>query len=363
MTGAPLFTQPWPKSTLLRGNTGQKKSKNRRFLVRSGIAIVAKGHKDRLERSTVTGGQMGNRFISIVCGSGLIVATSGAVFAADMPVKALPSAPPPAAWNWSGFYIGAGVSYNWTRFDQSLQGISGLISVFDAGVLTAQGQEGGPFFDFNRNKSGFAPDLQFGYIHPFAGGDWLAGLKFNYKYANIDSKQNVVIPQNGTGTVVSGPNAGLTGPITGFVTISPAEINLRHQLSLIGTIGRAFGNVTLYAGGGPALFGVESYFINAIPFATSSLRGTFAASEPTTAFNKNWVWGGAAQVGTTYSFAGGWFLDFAYTYARSANFTIVDTVAVFNQNGTLMTSGSAVLNAQERVTNQSVALTLNYQFH
>ena len=306
---------------------------------------------------------MSNRLISIVCGSGLIVATSGAVFAADMPVKALPSAPPPAAWNWSGFYIGAGGSYNWTHFDQSLQGISGLISVFDAGVLTAQGQEGGPFFDFNRNKSGFAPDLQFGYIHPFAGGDWLAGLKFNYKYANIDSKQNVVIPQNGTGTVVSGPNAGLTGPITGFVTISPAEINLRHQLSLIGTIGRAFGNVTLYAGGGPALFGVDSNFINAIPFATSSLRGTFAASQPTTAFNKNWVWGGAAQVGTTYAFAGGWFLDFAYTYARSANFTIVDTVAVFNQNGTLMTSGSAVLNAQERVINQSVTLTLNYQFH
>jgi two-component system NtrC family sensor kinase len=57
----------------------------------------------------------------------------------------------------------------------------------------------------------------------------------------------------------------------------------------------------LYAGGGPALFG-----------------GTFPASEPTTVFNENWVWGGAAQVGATYAFAGGWFLDFAYTYARSA---------------------------------------------
>ncbi|WP_194474851.1 hypothetical protein [Bradyrhizobium sp. CCBAU 51753] len=153
--------------------------------------------------------------------------------------------------------------------------ISGLISVFDAGVLTAQGQEGGPFFDFNRNKSGFAPDVQVGYMHPFAGGDWVAGLKFNYKYANIDSKQNVIIPQNGTGTVVSGPNAGISGPITGFLAISPAEINLRHQLSLIGTIGRAFGDVTIYAGGGPALFGVESNFINGIPFATQSLRGTF----------------------------------------------------------------------------------------
>jgi opacity protein-like surface antigen len=284
---------------------------------------------------------MNNRFFSFVFRTASILATSGAVFAADMPLKAPPLTPSPV-WDWSGFYIGAGGSYNWTHFDQSLQGVSGLISVFDAGVLTAQGQEGGPFFDFNRNKTGFAPDVQLGYMRPFPGGDWLAGVKFNYKYANIDSKQNVIIPQNGTGTILSGPQAGLTAPITGFVTISPAEINLKHQFSLIATIGRAFGNATLYAGGGPALFGVETNFINGIPFATSSLSGTFPASQPTTAFNENWVWGGAAQVGATYAFTGGWFLDFAYTYARSANFTIVDPVIVFNQKGTLVTSGSAV---------------------
>jgi hypothetical protein len=282
---------------------------------------------------------------------------------ADMAVNAPPPTPPPGVLDWSGFYIGVGGSYNWTHFKQSLQGVSGLISVFDDGVLIAQGQEGGPFFDFDRNKSGFAPDIQLGYMHPFAGADWLAGLKFNYKYANIDSKQNVNIPQNGTGAVLSGPQAGLTGPITGFVTISPAEINLKHQLSLIGAIGRAFGNVTLYAGGGPALFAVETNFINGIPFATSSLSGTFPASQPITAFNKNWVWGGAAQVGTTYALAGGWFLDFAFTYARSANFTIVNPTSISNQKGPLTVSGSAVLNTQERVADRSVTLTLNYRFH
>jgi hypothetical protein len=71
-----------------------------------------------------------------------------------------------------------------------------------------------------------------------------------------------------------------------------------------------------WAGGGPALFDVETNFINGIPFATSG-QGTFPASVPLSALNNNWVWGGAAQVGTTYAFAGGWFLDFAYTYARS----------------------------------------------
>ena len=44
-------------------------------------------------------------------------------------------------------------------------------------------------------------------------------------------------------------------------------------------------------------------------------------------------------------------------------FTIVDPVLIFNQMGPLTVSGSAVLNAQVRVTNQSVTLTLNYKFH
>jgi outer membrane immunogenic protein len=107
---------------------------------------------------------MNNRHMSIVCGTALILATSGAVFAADMAVKAPPPpAPLPAVRDWSGFYIGAGGSYNWTHFDQSLQGVSGTISFVDSsGQLIAYGQEGGPFFDFNRNKSGFAPDVQLG---------------------------------------------------------------------------------------------------------------------------------------------------------------------------------------------------------
>ena len=147
------------------------------------------------------------------------------------------------------------------------------------------------------------------------------------------------------------------------MAISPAEINLKHQLSLIATIGRAFGNFTLYAGGGPALFGVETNFINAIPFATSSLSGTFPASQPTTAFNENWVWGGAAQVGGMYAFGRGWFLDVNYTYARSAKFTIENSLVAHSQDGPFTLFGPAVLNTQERITNQSVTLTLNYTFH
>jgi opacity protein-like surface antigen len=300
---------------------------------------------------------MNNRLISTICVSVLAVASSGACLANGTAVKSLP----PEVGNWSGLYIGVGGSYNWAHFDQSLQGVSGTINVLNGATPVAQGQEGGPFFDFDRNESGFAPDAQIGYMVPFAGGDWLAGFKFTYKYANMDSKENVSIPQDGTGTILSGPRAGTSEPITGFVQISPAEIHLKHQFELIATIGRAFGNVLLYAGGGPALFDVETNFINGIPFATSGL-GTVAVSVPISASNNNWVWGGAVQVGAAYAFARNWFLDFSYTYAVSENFTIEDPVFVHNQVGSLTFSGPAVLNAQEQVVDQSVELTLNYRF-
>jgi opacity protein-like surface antigen len=130
----------------------------------------------------------------------------------------------------------------------------------------------------------------------------------------------------------------------------------------MGTVGRVFGNVALYAGGGPALFDVNTNF-NGVPFAESPNLPPFPTSVPLTIFNDIWVWSGAAQVGVRYSFAPGWFLDVNYTYARSANFTIENSVFVHNQIGQLMDSGPAFLNTREQVTNQSVTLTLNYQFH
>jgi opacity protein-like surface antigen len=281
---------------------------------------------------------------------------STSVFAADMFVKA----PPATVRSWSGFYIGAGGSFNWSQFDQALQGVSGIQNISIGPTLVAQAQEGGPFFDFNRKKSGFAPDVQLGYTVPFAGGGWQAGLKFNYKYANIDSKESVSIPQTGTLTTVVGPP--ITENITGFVQISPAEINLRHQLALMATMGRAFDKLTIYAGGGPALFGVETKFINGTAFAV--IRGEVfnASGSPITFSNNNWVWGGVAQVGVTYALDPRWFLDFAYTFAQSANFKIENSACFGNQNGLLASSGCGVVNAQERVTKQSVMLTLNRRF-
>ena len=167
------------------------------------------------------------------------------------------------------------------------------------------------------------------------------------------------VPQVGTLTRLAGPPS--TEGITGFVQINPAEIDLRHQFALMATVDRVFGRLTIYAGGGPALFDVKTNFTG-VPYAV--IRGqVFAASgEPITFSNDNWAWGGAAQIGMTYALAPGWFLDFAYTYAQSENFKIEDSASFTSQRGALMSAGSGVLNSQQRITNQSATLTLNRQF-
>src|SRR3954464_4812654 len=190
----------------------------------------------------------------------IVTLASTSVFAADMPVEA----PPAPVRNWSGFYIGAGGSFNWVDFGQALQAVSSVQNITFGPTPVAQAQEGGPFFDYDRHRSGFAPDVQLGYTVPFAGGDWQAGLKFNYRYANLNSKKNVSVPQSGTLTTVVGPPT--MENITGFVQIDSAEINLKHQLALMATIGRAFDKFTIYAGGGPALFGVETKLLNGTAF-------------------------------------------------------------------------------------------------
>ena len=117
----------------------------------------------------------------------------------------------------------------------------------------------------DRDGSGFAPDFQLGYVTGL-GGAWQAGLKFTYKYANLDSSDDTIsIPQSGAFTTTVG--RGRTIPFSGFVPVGSSQITLKHQFALMPTIGRTFGDVTLYAGGGPALFDIKSKIIDAVGFA------------------------------------------------------------------------------------------------
>jgi hypothetical protein len=142
--------------------------------------------------------------------------------------------------------------------------------------------------------------------------------------------------------------------------ISLAKIELK-QFALIPTIGRSFGKVTLYAGSGHALFDVETKFINVVGFAVIGGTLVNVTGEPVSFSNDNRVWGGAAQA-RPMPIGPRWFLDLAFTFARSEEFKINNSASFSNSNGPLTSSGVAFLNTREQITNQSVVLTLNRQF-
>ena len=81
--------------------------------------------------------------------------------------------------------------------------------------------------------------------------------------------------------------------------ITSAKIELKHEFALKPTIGRSFGKVTLYAAGGPALFDVETKFINAVDFAVIGGTLVNVTGEPISFSNDDWVWGVVAHVGAT----------------------------------------------------------------
>lgn len=284
----------------------------------------------------------------------LALALSTGAQAQDGKSPTSPSAP------MAGFYVGAGGSFNGSQFDQALQGVSGVTNVLIGPNLVADGQAGGPFFNFDRDESGFAPDLQAGYGVLFGGGAWQAGLKFTYKYAGIDSDESVSIPQEGSLTTTGSPPT--TIDFLGFVPIRSAQIELKHQLALMLTIGRSFAKVTVYGGAGPALFGTETKFIDGLCFAVIGSNLVNVCGDPLSFTTEDWVWGGAAQIGATYALGPRWFLDFAYTWARSEQFKIAFATRFTNQNGPLTSEGTAFLNGREQITNQSVVLTLNRLF-
>lgn len=92
-----------------------------------------------------------------------------AAIAADMPVKARPMTPA-AAWSWTGFYLGAEAGYGW--------GQSGLVvtdppgTAFNVGDTINSASLKGPLGGFVAGA-----DYQF--------GQWLAGLKGGYSWADI----------------------------------------------------------------------------------------------------------------------------------------------------------------------------------
>lgn len=285
-----------------------------------------------------------------------LLTCSTAAFAADLAVdRKVDQGGSPRA----GLFFGLGGSYNSVKLDRDIFAI-GFSDIYSGSTLTARGYAAGPGNPFHENQSGFAPEGQAGYFSHFANSNWLWGVKANYRYLGTTStERGLIIPQFG-GYVPAG--GGAETPLTGNVIIQTAETRIDHQSTFLAFVGRSFGTTTVYLGAGPALFGTKSKLNHAIGFGQVNGTPTDITGAPDSFSSSKWVWGGAGQIGMTYSFAPTWFLDFNYTYAMTGRFkTNYATPFVSNSAG-LTYTGVAFITTNQRITAQSLSVTINKAF-
>lgn len=266
----------------------------------------------------------------------------------------------PVAEPSSAFFVGLGGSYNSVKVDQYLDPLIGTTNIYNGATLVAMGTANGPAIPFHNTQTTFAPEAQAGYYRYFAGNEWLWGAKFSYKYESITAtNSNLVSPQFGTLTPVTGDGVGFTGR----ATLASVQTEVSHQLSLIPFIGHSFAKSHVYLGVGPTVFDTHSNLDNVTGFA--DLEGTHAdvSGAPTNFSSSKWMWGGVAQIGMTYTIAPTWFLDVNYTYSLTPH-NNTDYFAPFS--GTLANGytkqGTLFGTSTQYVTVQAVAVSINKSF-
>ncbi len=250
-----------------------------------------------------------------------------------------------------GLFLGLGANYNSINVTQNSwgQGISNIQSGANSSNGIAQGT-GAPFHNTNNT---FAPEIQAGYFKHVTGTENLYGLKFSYQYlGSTATNSNLYIPQLGEST----SNTGVTSSLFGYVNADSVQVTTNHELTLLGFIGRSFGNKYVYLGAGPSLFNLQSKNYYSIGYAeyngaTLDVTGLVSYSSPSI-----WAWGGAAQLGMTYFISPTWFVDASYTYAITGNnmtpheqaFSNASSLGSTNYttSGTLFTKDTLSLNTQ-----------------
>jgi outer membrane immunogenic protein len=168
--------------------------------------------------------RVGARLIAIAA---LVVAAGGAAQAADMPLRKAPLAPPPIAFSWSGFYLGANAGYVWARDDVLWEAPVGGSIAPAIGIAAT-----GPI-----DARGFTAGGQLGYNFQF---NWLVvGFEADLNYTDLSGSRFSV-------------------PV-GFTNAMFSSFESRWLSTVRGRIGVAFDRVLLYGTGGLAVADVKVY--------------------------------------------------------------------------------------------------------
>ena len=184
----------------------------------------------------------------------LVAMISGPAMAADMPIKAPYNAPPPVlAYDWSGFYIGAHVGYDWESY----------------------------------NFNGFHTDTG-------AGGQIILG-RFENTFAGFQGGYNYIIAPNillGVEADISRNNAGAWGLGTNDGSFGQGVLGWSGTAR--GRIGYAANNVLFYGTGG---FAWSDVTLTRVQISAFNPGVPPATVDVVSATRTGWTAGGGVEVG------------------------------------------------------------------
>ncbi|MCX7117022.1 MAG: hypothetical protein NTW94_03790 [Legionellales bacterium] len=262
-----------------------------------------------------------------------------------------------------GFYAGIGGGYHSANINDQLIYGKGVNSAYSniGNILTSTGSAAGYSNPFYQTNTLFSPNVQAGYLQHFGANDHFWGAKFVYDYLNAHfSNNNTNIAQAGSNYNVI---TGATTPFTGNYVVESVQTSINHEFLLLAYLGHSFKNSNLYFGIGPSLFGMDSNIYNLVGFADyKGMPGTDISGAAVSLSQSMWEWGGAAQLGLTYSLSPTWFLDFNYTYAGTGKNTIKYVSPFTNQIATDHLVGTSYINPSQWAAVQSVRVTINKSF-
>lgn len=261
-----------------------------------------------------------------------------------------------------GLFFGLGANYNSLYFTQESWG-KGISNIQTSTGANSNGIAQGTGAPFYNTTNTFSPEVQVGYFKHITDTPNLYGVKLSYQYlGTIATNSNLYIPQLGETT----STAGVTSPLFGYVNADSIQVSANHEFTLLGFIGRSFGNKYFYVGAGPSVFNIKSRNYYSIGYAefegvTIDVTGLVTYSSPSI-----WAWGGAAQVGMTYFINPTWFIDASYTYAVTGHNTVSHEQAFTNASSvgttTYATSGTLFTKDTLSINNQSLSLLFNKVF-
>jgi outer membrane immunogenic protein len=278
----------------------------------------------------------------LLAGVGVAAWAAAPVFAADLPPAAPAVAPvvAPAAWSWTGFYIGGNAGYSWGRADTS-----------GAVVLTASvnGVPFGPLL--SPQSAGGANSVNGLLAGGQAGFNWQSGPLVLGVEADIQSTG-----QRGSNAFCTNGGSGACPAIVGFPPFgfSPFTLNVDEKLAWFGTargrIGAGGDRFLFYVTGGGAVGEINADYVAAGPLGPAPPSVATSA----TYTKLGWVVGGGVEAHLTDN----WTAKLEYLYMDLGSFS--QTLVATGSIGTAVATGTTTFNSH--LTDSIVRVGLNYKF-